>query len=192
MHLLLELDFNFCSDVFQFDNVHGITLFENSIFVSVWKTRHIMELDRFGHQEPKEIANYKFVRTLHVYHRQRQPEVEHPCRIKNGGCQHICVTAFNNSKPIAQCMCQDGYRVSRGGKCLASKQTEFLIFSKGRPPTIKGISLSNKSIDQQSMIPINGVTRPTAIDYDVRSQYIYFSDPPKYCYCKKIIMISKM
>jgi len=60
-----------------------------------------------------------------------------------------------------------------------SKQTEFLIFSKGRPPAIKGISLSSKAADQQGMIPISGVSRPTAIDYDVRTQYIYFSDPPK-------------
>jgi len=164
-------------------------MFENSIYVSVWKTRQILELDRFGHREPKEIASYKDVRTLHVYHRQRQPEIEHPCRVKNGGCQQICVTAYNNSKPSAQCMCQDGFRVSRGGKCLASKQTEFLIFSKGRPPAIKGISLSSKSIDQQGMIPISGVSRPTAIDYDVRTQYIYFSDPPKYDNCYTILLV---
>jgi len=58
----------------QFENIHSITVFENSIFVSVWKSRQILELDRFGLKEPKVVASYKDVGTVHVYHRQRQPD----------------------------------------------------------------------------------------------------------------------
>ncbi|XP_059475497.1 low-density lipoprotein receptor-related protein 1 isoform X2 [Neocloeon triangulifer] len=161
------------------EQIYGISVFENSIFVSVWKTRKILDIDRFGLREPKEVATYNEVSKIHVYHRQRQPDVDHPCKYKNGGCQQICVTSWNNSKPFAQCLCQDGFRLTKGGKCLVAKQTEFLIFSKGRPPGIKGISINNKAVEQ-GMIPISSVSRPTAIDYDVRTQFIYFSDPPKY------------
>lgn len=43
--------------------------------------------------------------------------VKHPCMINNGGCEHICVTAFKNKEPTAQCLCQPGYRLS-SGKCV--------------------------------------------------------------------------
>jgi len=43
--------------------------------------------------------------------------VKHPCMINNGGCDHICVTAYKNKESIAQCLCQPGYRLT-SGKCV--------------------------------------------------------------------------
>lgn len=43
--------------------------------------------------------------------------VEHPCMKNNGGCDHICVTAYKNKVPIPQCLCQPGYRLT-SGKCI--------------------------------------------------------------------------
>jgi len=43
--------------------------------------------------------------------------VKHPCMINNGGCDHICVTAYKNKEAIAQCLCQPGYRLT-SGKCI--------------------------------------------------------------------------
>ncbi|CAB3364278.1 Hypothetical predicted protein [Cloeon dipterum] len=161
------------------DHIHGITVFENKVYVSLLKSKKIYEIDRFSNLEPKQIESYKDVNRILVYHRQRQPDVNHPCKYKNGNCQQICVTAFNQSKPFARCMCQEGFKLTHDGKCIASKQTEFLIISKGRPPAIKGISM-NRKVSEQAMIPISSVSRPTAIDFDKRTGFIYFSDPPKF------------
>jgi len=43
--------------------------------------------------------------------------VNHPCMINNGGCDHICVTAYKNKEAIAHCLCQPGYRLT-SGKCI--------------------------------------------------------------------------
>lgn len=41
---------------------------------------------------------------------------------------------------------------------------------------IKGISMLPNNKHEDQMIPITDLTRPTVLDYDVRSQYIYYSD----------------
>lgn len=61
----------------------------------------------------------------------------------------------------------------------AAKQTTFLLYGKGRPGMIKGISLSAMRKHEEEMIPITDLARPTALDYDIKTQYIYFSDVQK-------------
>lgn len=58
----------------------------------------------------------------------------------------------------------------------AAKQAQFLLYGKGRPGMIKGISMAVLPKPQEVMIPITNLTRPTALDYDVKTQYIYYSD----------------
>jgi hypothetical protein len=41
---------------------------------------------------------------------------------------------------------------------------------------IKGISLTGKQRPQEVMIPVMDLSRPAALDYDVKTQYIYYSD----------------
>lgn len=53
--------------------------------------------------------------------------VKHPCMINNGGCEHICVTAYKNKEAIAQCLCQPGYRLT-SGKCVGEYITIICKF----------------------------------------------------------------
>lgn len=46
--------------------------------------------------------------------------VEHPCEVKNGGCQQMCATLWNKTEPVAQCLCQAGFRVTRAGRCIGN------------------------------------------------------------------------
>lgn len=58
------------------------------------------------------------------------------------------------------------------------KENTFLIYSKGKPAMIKGISISSKQ-KHQMMVPITDLNHPVAIDYDLEEQYIYYSDVHK-------------
>lgn len=51
----------------------------------------------------------------------------------------------------------------------------FLIYAKGRPGMIKGLNLDREDASEV-MIPITSLTRPTTLDYDVRTQFIYYAD----------------
>ena len=69
-----------------------------------------------------------------------------------------------------------------GSLCIftVTKQSQMLLYGKGRPGMIKGIALGTKRKHEEEMIPITDVGRPTALDFDIRSQYIYYSDGQRY------------
>ena len=55
----------------------------------------------------------------------------------------------------------------------------FLIYAKGRPGMIKGVSLDEPD-SSEVLVPITSLTRPTTLDYDVRTQFIYYADIQRY------------
>lgn len=57
----------------------------------------------------------------------------------------------------------------------AHQPQAFLIYAKGRPGMIKGLNLDRED-SSEVMIPITSLTRPTTLDYDVRTQFIYYAD----------------
>lgn len=130
-------------------------------------------------QEKYLVKNITRPFNIHIFHRQRQPDVPHPCRQANGRCEHICVPAWKRDIAIAQCLCKPGYRLKTNGKCVAALQPTFLLYGKRRAPMIKGISLTSKNQAQDVMIPITNVL-PGALDYDVQTQMIYYSDLIRY------------
>ncbi|XP_063218358.1 prolow-density lipoprotein receptor-related protein 1 [Bacillus rossius redtenbacheri] len=161
-------------------NLYDITVFENNLFVTSWRHQSIIRLNKFDSQDHEMIGNFSRPFAIHVFHRQRQPDVPHPCGRDNGGCEHVCIPAWKKETAVVQCVCQAGFRLARGGQCVAMKKTQFLLYSKGRPAMIKGVPLTGRQAHQDVIVPIMDLGRPTAIDYDVRGQYIYFSDVQRY------------
>ncbi|RZF40959.1 hypothetical protein LSTR_LSTR013214 [Laodelphax striatellus] len=166
-------------------NLYGISVFENDLYVTSWKEQSIIRLNKYNSSDFEKIANYSRPFAVMVYHRQRQPQVDHPCAVNNGNCQHFCIAAYKvdadsgNRIPVAQCMCCPGYRQLKTGKCTLAKRSSFLIYGKGRPGMIKAISMipsDNKETIVHQMVPITDLSRPTSLDYDVKTQYIYYSD----------------
>lgn len=66
------------------------------------------------------------------------------------------------------------------GSCIMFFPKTFLVFGQDRPPMIKGIGetsgLKNIKYITEVIAPILNVTRPNALDFDVKNEYIYFSD----------------
>ncbi|XP_046386652.1 prolow-density lipoprotein receptor-related protein 1 isoform X2 [Ischnura elegans] len=166
---------------FPVQNLYGVTVFENYLYVTSWRSASVIRLDKFRSNDHKTLGNFSRPFAIHVFHRQRQPDVAHPCNTNNGGCQHICIPAWKKDVPINQCICQPGYRLIKDGRCVVARQSTFLLYGKGRPAMIKGIGMGNGGVgNQEVMIPITDLTRPTALDYDVNTQYIYYSDVQRY------------
>lgn len=51
----------------------------------------------------------------------------------------------------------------------------FLIYAKGRPGMIKGVQLDVPN-SPEMMMPIMSLTRPMALDFDSRTDFIYYAD----------------
>ncbi|XP_076069558.1 LDL receptor protein 1 isoform X2 [Oratosquilla oratoria] len=158
----------------------SITMFENYLYATSWKDDSMKKINRFnGHDTEVIKKGIKDPNAVHILHRQRQPSVNHPCGVNNGGCEHLCIPMYEEGRPIAHCRCQPGFRLAYGGNCVAQKHRRFLLYAKGRPGMIMGVSLDSKD-STEVMVPITSLRRPTSLDYDVRSQFIYYADSQRF------------
>lgn len=171
--------------------LHSIVVFENAIHVISWHNNHsIIHMDRLDSKvSHRAVTGLSRPYGLLVFHRQRQPEVAHPCRERNGGCEHLCIPNYKKNVVTAQCLCAPGYRLS-AKSCVLVHHKSFLLYAKQNPSMIKGIALSptlrNQSEahmvqQQQSIVPIL-INRPEPIrfDYNVKDQLIYFGQYDTY------------
>lgn len=170
-------------------SLQSIVVFENSIHVASWhngnQNHSIIQMDRIDSKMyHRVVSGLAKPYGLLMFHRQRQPEVAHPCRERNGGCDHLCIPNYKKNFVTVQCLCAPGYRLSVK-TCVLVNHKSFLLYSKQMPSMIKGIGLSstvsnNQSalslvLQQQSMVPILIVrSDPLRYDYNVRDQLIYF------------------
>ena len=91
------------------------------------------------------------------------------CGDNNGNCSHLCLF---RPQPLAHvCACPMGLELrSDGETCIVPEA--FLLFSSHSD--IRRISLENNQNNQA--IPIQGVQKAMAIDFDITDQRIYWTD----------------
>lgn len=118
---------------------------------------------------------------IRLIHRQRQPlnsSSKHACSVNNGGCQHMCIPMYHNHS-FGQCRCSSGFHLVQNNLCAITKLSSHLVYLRGRPASIKLISIDNASdinYENQIMISTLPLTRPVAVDYDRISKAIFYSD----------------
>ena len=89
------------------------------------------------------------------------------CGINNGGCSHLCL--FTPKGP--QCACPMGLElISMGKKCIVPEA--FLLFTT--EADIKRMSLSSQH--RVVPIPLKGIKKAQAIDFDIGGNKIYWTD----------------
>lgn len=89
----------------------------------------------------------------------------------------MCVPLWNmDNIAIAKCICAAGYISTSNGTCVVKTPSTFLIFSKSKPASIKGITLDGSN---ETIVPITKITRPEPIDFDAENRTILFADDHK-------------
>ncbi|XP_056636916.1 low-density lipoprotein receptor-related protein 1 isoform X1 [Diorhabda sublineata] len=153
-------------------NLYGITVFESRLFVSSWYNSSILELHKYKHREKNVVVNISRPFNVYVFHRQRQPDVAHPCKTMND-CDHLCVPIWNDAIAIKRCVCATGYTLTNVTKCVTKMPSNFLIISKSRPFSIRGIDLDT---GKETIVPIMNIGRPKGLDFDVKNRSIFYAD----------------
>ncbi|XP_065167955.1 low-density lipoprotein receptor-related protein 1 [Atheta coriaria] len=154
-------------------NLYGINIFENVLYVSSWHKASILKLDKVRQSVTTVVQNINRPYNLHIFHRQRQPEVAHSCKTNNGDCQHLCIPNWNRDIATRTCLCAAGYKLINNTKCIVQTPPSFLMVAKSLPATIKGINLNDYT---EAMVPIIELKQPTAFDFDASSRSIIYSD----------------
>ncbi|XP_047739334.1 low-density lipoprotein receptor-related protein 1 [Hyalella azteca] len=159
------------------DRPHWLTMFERTLYVlSEQNNGGLKSVDLDGHRRPVPMkTDLESSNVITVVHRQRQPHVDHPCGVNNGGCDELCVVMYRGSgEAYASCLCQPGH-VLHAGVCVEQIPEEFLLYVMERPGFIKGVPL-DETHGKQVILPITGLVRPSAVDFNSRTGFIFYSD----------------
>ncbi|XP_029850375.2 prolow-density lipoprotein receptor-related protein 1 [Ixodes scapularis] len=170
-------------------NLYGISVFERHLYVTSWHSNSVLAVHKYNQSDVRTVrANLTRPFSIHVYHRQRKPPGDHPCGLNNGDCEHLCIPSTAKGVPVARCVCRAGFRMVQEGRCLPEAPSQFLLYARGRPGAVKGISTSDEFSEEavspllrrEVMAPVRFLSRPTALDYDARTRTIYYSDAQKF------------
>ncbi|XP_077556086.1 LDL receptor protein 1 isoform X2 [Haemaphysalis longicornis] len=170
-------------------NLYGITVFENYLYVTSWHSNSVVAVHKYNQSDIRTVkANLTRPFSIHVYHRQRKPYRDHPCSRNNGNCEHLCIPSTVKGSLMAQCICRPGFRLMDTGRCVAETPAQFLLYARGRPGAVKGISISDEFpeasmsplLRREVMAPIRSLSRPTALDYDAKTRTVYYSDAQQF------------
>ncbi|XP_053679237.1 low-density lipoprotein receptor-related protein 1 [Anopheles nili] len=158
----------------NFRLLYALDVFERSIYLASWKNGSIVALNGTTGQTRIIVPNASRAVHLHVFHRQKQPEVAHPCRIQNAGCDQLCIPVWKKiGVAIAQCMCSPGYRLKTKTQCMLVKRPTFLLYAKSSPAMIRGFAMGMKS--QEAIVPVTNLGVHISFDCHVEEQLLFFS-----------------
>ncbi|XP_030747153.1 prolow-density lipoprotein receptor-related protein 1 [Sitophilus oryzae] len=157
-------------------NAYGVSVFQNRVFFSSWYNNSILEFNKFS-QRNKNLLVYSVISNisrpfnLHVFHRQRQPDVAHPC--KTSHCDHLCIPSWTlTGVAIKKCICASGYTLF-DDKCIIKTPDMFMLITRIVPQSIRGVDLST---GREVMVPIMKVRRPRAVEFDATSKSIIYAN----------------
>ncbi|XP_060531905.1 low-density lipoprotein receptor-related protein 4-like [Cylas formicarius] len=149
----------------------AITIFEDAIFWTDWHTKSICSANKITGAGFRTLHSHlHFPMDIHSYHPQRQPSFRNRCGSDNGGCAHICLP----NKRSYTCVCKLGQKL-KSDKKSCQKPERFLLFARKKDLRIKHLDDWNKD-QYQMVIPIEGVKAATAVAWDSKNNFIYFSD----------------
>ncbi|XP_030387623.1 low-density lipoprotein receptor-related protein 1 [Scaptodrosophila lebanonensis] len=161
-------------------NIQAVEVFENSIFLAPWTERAVVTLDKFTLKTSLLLSNVSRGTNFRIFHRQKQPEVAHPCRDNNGNCNQICVPHWTRGFASAKCLCTAGYQLHNLTTCFLAAHDKFLVYSDKRLGRISGVPLNTEDVQKSMergdepdvMVPM--FYNSFALDVNVRGKSIYF------------------
>ncbi|XP_060065626.1 low-density lipoprotein receptor-related protein 1-like [Ylistrum balloti] len=149
----------------------ALTLFGNYVYWTDWSSSALLRANKFNGSDVTVIqktVSQPF--DLQVYHPMRQPKAKNPCGENNGNCSHLCLIGYNQT---AACMCPHLYKLAADNRTCENDHT-FLLFVK--TSEIRGVDLQDANYNVIPTITIPNVDKPTAIDYDLEAERLYWAD----------------
>ena len=151
----------------------AITVFRNHLYFSDWTRHAVVKVDKFsGNESGVLLRDLSQPMDIQVYHSARQPLASNPCNnTSKCGCSHLCLITPIPTRGCA-CRCMIGYKLAEDRKSCIKLDT-FLIYARGTE--IVGIPKDVNSSDD-AILPLFGLGNARGLDYDAKTNMIYFSD----------------
>lgn len=151
----------------------AITLFDNNLYWTDWKTNFISTANKNDGSEPKEVLRQQSrLFDIKVHHPNRQPRIDdrlNPCA-NNGNCSHLCLLSKNGTR---KCSCPHLMRLQQDEVTCETYERVLLI---GRTHEIRAVDISKPLHHIMAPISVPKVFAPRQFEYDAKSRNIFWAD----------------
>ncbi|XP_049859513.1 low-density lipoprotein receptor-related protein 4 [Schistocerca gregaria] len=149
----------------------GLAVHENKIYWTDWETASIHMADQLTGQNRSVVrSGITGLMDVRVFHRSRQT-VQSSCRVRNGGCSHLCLLAPAPRR--FSCACPIGIKLLPDQRTCAHGPTNSLIFA--HRVDIRQISLDVPYV-VDVVLPLPPLKNAIAVDVDRKTGEIYWTD----------------
>ncbi|KAG5877087.1 hypothetical protein JTB14_015462 [Gonioctena quinquepunctata] len=148
----------------------ALTLYNDSIYWADNKTGQILRSNKSDGLNHTIIHRMESITDLLVHHHHKQKH-SNQCATSNGGCSHLCLTLptdISGNQMGYTCACPNHYTL-RENECIPP--TSFMIYSL-RNLIVRLVPDTQDCPD--AVLPIQGLKAVKAIDYDPKSNFIYW------------------
>ncbi|CAB1435033.1 unnamed protein product, partial [Pleuronectes platessa] len=101
-----DLDGKHRHTVYDGDLPHpfALTVFEDYVYWTDWNLRTVEKGNKYDGSGREALVNTTHRPfDIHVYHPYRQPIVNNPCAVNNGGCSHLCLIRHGGLEHACEC-----------------------------------------------------------------------------------------
>uniref|UniRef100_A0A0K2T8A8 EGF-like domain-containing protein n=1 Tax=Lepeophtheirus salmonis TaxID=72036 RepID=A0A0K2T8A8_LEPSM len=149
----------------------AISLFENHVYWSDWKTKSVVQANKWNGSDLQIIADgiSGFPYDVKVLHSSRQPLPRsiHPCYLQNnGGCSHLC---FIKNETAGSCACPHRMKLSPSNNKLCIPHVSALIYSTSKE--IMGVDIDD--IESHILPPIP-ISSSLSLDFSKNTNCFYW------------------
>jgi hypothetical protein len=153
----------------------AITLYDNNLYWTDWKTNFISAANKYDGSEPKAHIQRHQTRLfdIKVYHPSRQPKVAdnlNPCAFNNGNCSHLCLLSVNSSRI---CACPHLMKLTKDNMTCESYEKVLLI---GKSNEIRAVDITKPLHHIMAPITVPKVFGPRQFEFDAKSRSIFWAD----------------
>ncbi|XP_037297388.1 LOW QUALITY PROTEIN: low-density lipoprotein receptor-related protein 6-like [Manduca sexta] len=155
---------------------YALTFFNYKLYWTDWKTWsiHTWDISTNGPSIKELIKSHEVPVDIKVYDATRQPmpSGDYPCKDNNGGCSHLCL--LSPTPPGYICACPTGSKLKEDSNttCYDSPQSLLIIAQRS---AISKISLDSPDFTPYTL-PLKDLKRALTVDFDPKSEYIYWAD----------------
>ncbi|XP_048887171.1 low-density lipoprotein receptor-related protein 5-like [Brienomyrus brachyistius] len=150
----------------------ALTLSGETLYWTDWQTRSIHACNKQTGSKRREILGGIYSpMDIQVLSKERQPDVQTPCRLDNGGCSHLCL--LSPMDPFYSCACPTGVRLQADGKTCSPGAEEVLLLA--RRTDLRRISLDLPDFTD-IVLQVDDIRHAIAIDYDPVEGHVYWTD----------------
>uniref|UniRef100_A0A673ZAX5 Low density lipoprotein receptor-related protein 5 n=1 Tax=Salmo trutta TaxID=8032 RepID=A0A673ZAX5_SALTR len=150
----------------------ALTLSEETLYWTDWQTRSIHACNKHTGDKRREILSGIYSpMDIQVLGPDRQPDIQTPCSVGNGGCSHLCL--LSPMQPFYSCACPTGVKLKEDGKTCRPGAEQVLLLA--RRTDLRRISLDLPDFTD-IVLQVDDIRHAIAIDYDPVDGYVYWTD----------------